>query len=57
MQGLESYDTVSEVLYLTKLNFCPISQQHILSFDISVYDVILMKMTHTLPKKENINKN
>ena len=57
MQGLEFHDTVSEVLYLTKLNFCPISQQHILSLDISMYDVILMKMTHALPKKENKNKN
>ena len=57
MRGLESYDTVSEVLYLTKLNFCPISQQHILSLDISMYDVILMKMAHTLPGMKNENKN
>ena len=57
MQGLKFYATVSEVLYLTKLNFCPISQQHILSFDISMYDVILMKMAHTLPGMKNENKN
>ena len=55
MQGLDFYDTISEVL--TKLNFCPIGQQHILSLDISMYDVILMKMTHTLPRMKNKNKN